>query len=85
MEDKKKQDKATDEQLAAYEKLRQRVSKTFGQLHDKMNREGISRAIDRATNELKESFVKSLNFYFNSHKVEKLVASFINSRKRIVA
>ena len=60
MEDEKKQDKATEEQLAAYEKLRQQVSKTFGQIHDKINREGISRAIDRATNELKEAGTYSI-------------------------
>ncbi|KPJ98172.1 MAG: hypothetical protein AMJ60_09130 [Desulfobacterales bacterium SG8_35] len=54
METEKKQDQATEEELAAYEKLRQQVSKTFGQLHDKINGEAISQAIDKATTELKE-------------------------------
>jgi len=54
METKKKQDKATEEELAVYEKLRQRVSKTFGELQDKINGESISKAIDKATTELKE-------------------------------
>jgi hypothetical protein len=54
METEKKQDKATEEELAVYEKLRQRVSKTFGELHDKINGESISQAIDKATADLKE-------------------------------
>jgi hypothetical protein len=54
MEPEKKQDKGTDEELAAYEKLRQRVSKTFGELHDKINGESISQAINKATAEMKE-------------------------------
>ena len=54
METDKKQDQATEEELAAYEKLRQRVSKTFGEIHDKINKENIGQAIDKATSELKE-------------------------------
>ncbi len=54
METEKNQDQTTEEELAAYEKLRQRVSKTFGELHDKINRESISNAIDKATADLKE-------------------------------
>ncbi len=54
METDKKQDQAAGEELAAYEKLRQRVSKTFGELKDKINGETISQAIDKATTELKE-------------------------------
>ncbi|MGB3648709.1 MAG: hypothetical protein WA992_09250, partial [Desulfobulbales bacterium] len=55
MEPEKKHDKATEEELAAYEKLRQRVSKTFAELQDKINGESISRAINKATSELKEA------------------------------
>jgi hypothetical protein len=55
MEPEKKQDKAAEEELAAYEKLRQRVSKTFGELQDKINGESISKAINKATSELKEA------------------------------
>jgi len=54
METEKKQDQATEEELAAYEKLRQQVSKTFGELRDKINGTNISQAIDKATTELKE-------------------------------
>jgi len=55
MATEKKQDQTTDEELAAYEKMRQRVSKIFGELHDKINGETISQAIDKATTELKEA------------------------------
>jgi hypothetical protein len=55
MESEEKQDKATEEELAVYEKLRQRVSKTFAELQDKINGESISRAINKATSELKEA------------------------------
>ena len=55
MATEKMQDQTTGEELAAYEKLRQRVSKTFGELHDKINGETISQAIDKATTELKEA------------------------------
>jgi hypothetical protein len=54
METEKKQDPTTEEELAAYEKLRQRVSKTFGELQEKINGKTISQAIDKATTELKE-------------------------------
>jgi len=54
MEPEKKQNQATDDELAAYEKLRQRVSKIFGELHDKINGESISQAINKATTEMKE-------------------------------
>ena len=54
MEIKKEPDSATEEELAAYEKLRRRVGKSFGELHDRLNGKVISSAIDRATSELKE-------------------------------
>jgi len=54
MDPEKKPDQETEEELAAYEKLRQRVSKTFGELHGKINGESISQAINKATSELKE-------------------------------
>lgn len=54
METEKKQDQVTEEELAAYEKLRQKVSKTFGELNEKISKENISSAIDKATSELKE-------------------------------
>ena len=51
----KKPSQNTNEELAAYEKMRQRVSKIFGELHDKINGETIGQAIDKATKELKEA------------------------------
>ena len=44
----------TDEELDAYKKIRQRVSKTFGELREKINTETISQAINRAIFEIKE-------------------------------
>jgi hypothetical protein len=55
MTTEKKQNQVKDEELAAYGKMRQRVSKTFGEFHDKINGETISKAIDKATTELKEA------------------------------
>lgn len=49
-----KQDQAPQEELAAYEKLRQRVSKTFSELNEKINGKTINQAIDKATADLKE-------------------------------
>jgi hypothetical protein len=37
MATEKKQDQTTDEELAAYEKMRQRESKTLGELYDRNN------------------------------------------------
>lgn len=53
METEKKEDKASEEELAVYEKLRQMVSKTFGEIQGRINGESISKAIDKATSELK--------------------------------
>jgi hypothetical protein len=55
MTTEKNQGQTTDEELEAYEKMRQRVSKIFVELHDKVNGETISQAIDKATTELKEA------------------------------
>ena len=55
MTTEKKKDQTTDEELVAYEKIRLRVTKTFGELHDKINGETIGQAIDKATKELKEA------------------------------
>ncbi|MBU0681619.1 MAG: zinc ribbon-containing protein [Proteobacteria bacterium] len=54
MADKKKENKAVEEELAVYEKLRQRVSKTFGELNDKINTESITHAMEKAVAELKQ-------------------------------
>jgi chemotaxis regulatin CheY-phosphate phosphatase CheZ len=60
MENGKNHEKAREEELAAYEKLRQRVSKIFGRLNDRINGESINQAIDKATSELKEARGHSL-------------------------
>jgi hypothetical protein len=54
METDKQQDQNTKEELAVYEKLRQKVSSILGQLNEKIGREAISQAIDKAAAELKE-------------------------------
>ncbi len=60
METEKKHDRNTEEELAAYDKLRQRVSKIFGELHERMNAKSISQAIDKATSELKQAGGQSM-------------------------
>lgn len=54
METEKKDTETTAEELAVYEKLRQRVSKLLGEVHEKINGEAIGHAMDKATAELKE-------------------------------
>jgi hypothetical protein len=54
METEKKQHEKSEEELAAYEKLRLRVSRRFGEINEKLGRETISQAIDRAMDEMKE-------------------------------
>lgn len=60
METEKKQERASEDELAAYENLRQRVSKTFSELHDRISGETVSQAIEKATAELKEAGVHSM-------------------------
>jgi chemotaxis regulatin CheY-phosphate phosphatase CheZ/predicted RNA-binding Zn-ribbon protein involved in translation (DUF1610 family) len=45
----------TDEELAVYEKIRQRVSKIFGELQERINMETIGQAINKAIFEIKEA------------------------------
>jgi hypothetical protein len=52
--EEKKQTENMEEELAAYEKLRQRVSKSFGELNEKISKESISQAMDKAMSDLKE-------------------------------
>lgn len=54
METEEKKDQATEDELAAYEKLRQRLSRTLTGLNDRINKETISQAMDSAVEELKE-------------------------------
>lgn len=52
--DNEKDQKGTAEELDAYEKLRQRLSRILGELQDRLNAETISQAMDKAAAELKE-------------------------------
>ena len=54
METERKPTGNTEEELTAYEKLRQRVSKSFGELNEKINRESINQAVEKAIGDLKE-------------------------------
>lgn len=54
MDNEKKENQAVEEKLAVYEKLRQRVTKTLGELNDKINTESISHAMEKAMDDLKE-------------------------------
>ena len=54
METEKNDTTTTEEELAAYEKLRQRMSKLLGEVHEKINAETVGHAMDKATAELKE-------------------------------
>lgn len=53
MEPEKKETQATEEELATYEKLRQRLSKRLGELNEKISSETISQAMDKAMADLK--------------------------------
>lgn len=54
MPDEKKEDQESQEELAAYEKLRRHLSKTFGELNEKINTESISHAMEKGMADLKE-------------------------------
>lgn len=61
MDAKEKKDQTTreqqatgEEELAAYDKFRQKVSKILAEFQEKINAENISQAMDRATSELRE-------------------------------
>lgn len=54
MDPENKEQQATEEELATYEKLRQRVTKTLGELNEKISAETISQAMDKAMADLKE-------------------------------
>jgi len=53
MENEKKQTEKTEEELAAYEKLRLRLSKSIGELNEKINKETVGQAMDKAIDDLK--------------------------------
>jgi hypothetical protein len=55
MDKEKKEKRIVEEELTAYEKLRQQVSKTFGELNEKINAESISHAMEKAMTDLKET------------------------------
>lgn len=53
MDNEKKQTEQTEEELAVYEKLRLRVSKSFSELNEKINKDAVTRAMDKAIDDLK--------------------------------
>ena len=53
MEPEKKETQATEEELATYEKLRKQVTKSLGELNEKLNTKTISQAMDKAIADLK--------------------------------
>ena len=54
MEPEKKETTKNEEELATYEKLRQRVTKSLAELNEKINAETISQTMDKAMADLKE-------------------------------
>lgn len=54
MDSENKEQQNTEEELATYEKLRQRLAKILGELNEKINAETIGQAMDKAMAELKE-------------------------------
>lgn len=54
MVQKDKEDKAVEEELAVYEKLRQRLSKALGTLNDRITATSVGQALEKATTDLKE-------------------------------
>jgi uncharacterized protein YjbJ (UPF0337 family) len=54
METEKKDAETTEEELAVYEKLRQRVSKLLGEVHEKINGETVGHTMEKAVTDLKE-------------------------------
>ena len=55
MSDGKKEKQAVEEALAAYEKLRQKISKTLGELNEKISTDSISHAMEKAKEDLKQA------------------------------
>jgi len=55
MADEKKDKQAVEEALEAYEKLRQKISKTLGELNEKISTDSISHAMEKAKEELKKA------------------------------
>ena len=82
MTDKKKEDKAVEEELAAYEKLRQKVSKTLGELNEKLNTDSISNAMEKAVADLKEVGEHSKEIISRAGEtLKKDIASTVNQIK----
>jgi len=54
MENEKKQPEKTEEELAVYEKLRLKLSKGLSEFNEKLGKESIGKAMDKAMAELRE-------------------------------
>ena len=78
-----KEKKIVEEELTAYEKLRQNVSKTFGELNEKINTESISHAMDKAMADLKDAGEHSKDVISNAgDALKKDIASSISHIKQ---
>ena len=86
MAKEKKEKRIVEEELTAYEKLRQQVSKTFGELNEKINSESIGHAMDKAMADLKEAGEHSKEVIANAgDALKKDIASSISHIKPKVA
>ena len=86
MDKEKKEKLAAEEELTAYEKLRQNVSKTFSELNEKMSAESISHAMEKAMADLKEAGEHSKDVISRAGDVlKKDIASSISQIKPKVA
>lgn len=81
-----KKQKLVTEELTVYEKLRQNVSKTFGELNEKINAKSIGLAMDKAMADLKKSGEHSKDVIAKAgDALKKDIASTISQIKPIVA
>jgi len=82
MTTEKMEHQTNDKELDAYQKIRQRVSKTFSELQERINTETISQAIDKAVTDLKEAGEHSMEVIGKaSAALKKDIASTTNNLK----
>jgi hypothetical protein len=80
-----KEKKIVEEELTAYEKLRKHVSKTFGELNEKINVESISNAMEKAVADLKEAGEHSKDVIAKAgDALKKDIASSLSNIKPLV-
>ncbi|MBC8316367.1 MAG: hypothetical protein H8E41_00565 [Desulfobulbaceae bacterium] len=82
MDDKKKENPEVEEELAAYEKLRQRVSKKLVELNEKINTQSINHAMEKAMADLKEVGGHSKDIIYRAGEtLKKDIASSVSQIK----